>query len=138
MSLQLTWLSIYTLRFHSGHSCIPTNLAQQKLITQTCAGPGNYLLLSGDSNSSLCLQECGNNDCGIGSNGLLLAADICDQRVSQLWAVSGSSNQLQNAGTGRCITVQADGNLTMATCSGKAAAQASAWMYCCQQVYGPN
>ena len=43
------------------------------------------------------MMECTAGTCGQKNNGLLVASP-CDERLTQLWLIQQSSNQLENAG----------------------------------------
>ena len=80
----------------SGESCtcFPYLRGHPNLLL--CAGDGFYMICNGDMREA-CMMECTAGTCGQKASGLLVASS-CDERLTQLWLIQQSSNQLENAG----------------------------------------
>ena len=87
------------------------------------AGITTVSILAPNNDTEGCLQGCYNGDCGAGTDNYLSLANVCDERLSQLWLISTANRHLVNVASGDCLSVTAADVVTLAECGSDTSAQ---------------
>ena len=91
------------------------------------AGTTSVVVLRPENDTDRCLQGCYNGDCGAGTDNYLSLANLCDERLSQLWLISSQNRRLVNVASGSCLSITSDDVVSIASCSNDTPAQTWSW-----------